>query len=57
MTRLNEIDERGHQVVELKFYGGCTIEEIADCLDMSEMTVKRAWRKSRAFLFAEMSGQ
>ena len=57
MTRLNEIDERGHQVVELKFYGGCTIEEIADCLDVSEMTVKRAWRKSRAFLFAEMSGQ
>lgn len=57
MTRLQEIDERGQQVVELKFFGGCTIEEIATHLGISEMTVKRAWRKSRAFLFAEMSGQ
>lgn len=57
MTRLHEIDERGHQVVELKFFGGCTIEEIATYMDVSDMTVKRAWRKSRAFLFAEMSNQ
>lgn len=54
MSRLREADERGHQVVELKFFGGFTIEEIADHLGVSDMTVKRAWRTSRAFLYAEM---
>lgn len=57
MTRLLEVDERGHLVVELKFFGGFTIEEIAAHLGVSVMTVKRSWRKSRAFLFAEMSEQ
>lgn len=55
LTRLGEVDERGAQIVELKFFGGLTIEEIAAHLDVSDMTVKRAWRKSRAFLHAEMS--
>lgn len=55
LTRLGEIDERGALVVELKFFGGLSIGEIASYLDVSEMTVKRAWRKSRAFLHTEMS--
>lgn len=54
MQKLKAIDQRGHQVVELKFFGGCTIGEIADFLDASEGTVKIAWRKSRAFLYSEM---
>lgn len=54
LERLKAADERGHQVVELKFFGGCTIEEIAEHMELSEMTVKRAWRRSRAFLYAEM---
>lgn len=54
LTHLKDIDERGHQVVELKFFGGCTIDEIAEYLGVSDMTVKRAWRKARAFLYAEM---
>ncbi len=57
MTRLQEVDERAHQVVELKFFGGCTIDEIAEYLGVSDMTVKRAWRKSRAFLYAELESQ
>ena len=54
LQKLHELDERAHQVVELKFFGGCTIDEIADFLDISEGTVKIAWRKSRAFLYTEM---
>lgn len=54
LSRLSEADERGFEVVELKFFAGCTIEEIAEHLGVSEMTVKRAWRRSRAFLYAEM---
>lgn len=55
LTRLRETDERGHQVVELKFFGGCTIDEIAEHLGVSDMTIKRDWRRSRAFLYAEMN--
>lgn len=54
LTRLGEVDQRCHQVVELKFFGGCTIPEIAEVLGVSEGTVKAEWRKSRAFLYAEM---
>lgn len=54
LTQLQEADERGHLVVELKFFGGLTIDEIAEYLGVSDMTVKRAWRRSRAFLYAEL---
>ena len=54
LQQLKELDERCHQVVELKFFGGCSIDEIADFLGVSDSTVKLAWRKSRAFLYAEM---
>lgn len=54
LTRLQAIDERGHQVVEMKFFGGLTVDEIAEYLDVSGMTVKRDWRRSRAFLYAEL---
>ncbi|MBT8101258.1 MAG: sigma-70 family RNA polymerase sigma factor [Gammaproteobacteria bacterium] len=54
LQRLHRADKRCHQVVELKFFGGCTIDEIAELLDISEGTVKLAWRKSRAFLYADM---
>ena len=56
MRKLKSFDERGHQVVELKFFSGCTIDEIAEILGVSEGTVKIAWRKARAFLYAEMEG-
>ena len=54
LKRLDGVDHRGHQVVELKFFGGCTIEEIAELLDVSDGTVKLAWRRARAFLYSEM---
>jgi RNA polymerase sigma factor (TIGR02999 family) len=54
LTRLREADATGYQVVELKFFGGLTIEEMAEYLGVSNMTIKRAWRRSRAFLYADM---
>ncbi|MCG8371599.1 MAG: ECF-type sigma factor [Proteobacteria bacterium] len=57
LTRLRDFDERGHQVVELKFFGGCTIDEIAEMLDVSDSTVKIAWRKARAYLHSEIASR
>lgn len=48
---LASIDARAHRVVELRYFGGLDEAEIADILDVSVPTVKRDWRKARAFLF------
>lgn len=51
MKALRGIDARAHVVVEMRYFGGMTVEEIADLLKVSVPTVKRDWRKARAFLF------
>lgn len=43
-------DERMARVVELKFFGGLSVEEVADALDCSPRTIKRQWQAARAFL-------
>ena len=48
---LASIDARAHRVVELRYFGGLDEAEIADILDVSVPTVKRDWRKARAYLF------
>ena len=50
LGRLAERDERAAKVVECRFFGGYTIEETADVLDVSRSTVKRDWRAARAWL-------
>jgi len=47
---LKKIDERCHQIVEMRYFAGLTIEEIADVLELSPATVKRDWHKARAVL-------
>jgi RNA polymerase sigma factor (TIGR02999 family) len=54
LRELAQIDERSHQVVEMRYFGGLSIEEISDALDVSAATVKRDWQKARAFLFAAL---
>jgi DNA-directed RNA polymerase specialized sigma24 family protein len=44
------------QVVELKFFGGMTTEEIGQVLAISPATVEREWRYARAWLYAEIEG-
>ncbi len=51
LQTLARADERAHRVVEMRFFGGLELEEIADALDVSVPTIKRDWRKARAFLF------
>ena len=54
LQTLESIDRRSHQIVELRYFGGLTEQEIADLLGISVPTVKRDWRKARAFLFDAM---
>jgi RNA polymerase sigma factor (TIGR02999 family) len=51
LTELESLSERPAQVVELRFFGGLSIEEAAAVMNVSERTVKREWQKARAFLF------
>jgi RNA polymerase sigma factor (TIGR02999 family) len=54
LDRLAAIDPRQARVVELRFFSGMTIEEIAEVLNLSPGTVKRDWTVARAWLFAEL---
>ena len=51
LQMLERADGRAHQIVEMRFFGGLELEEIAELLDVSVPTIKRDWRKARAFLF------
>jgi RNA polymerase sigma factor (TIGR02999 family) len=55
LTKLGAQDERLRQVVELRFFAGCTEEEIAQALDVTTRTVQRDWAKARAWLHASMT--
>lgn len=55
LTQLAEIDERKSKVVELKFFGGLSIEETAEALDVSPGTVMRDWTLAKAWLRRAMS--
>jgi RNA polymerase sigma factor (TIGR02999 family) len=55
LRSLAELDERKGRVVELRFFGGLTNEEIADVLDVSTETVKRDWRFARNWLLRELA--
>lgn len=54
LSRLSEIDSRKSQVVELRYFGGLTIEETAEALAVSAATVKRDWEVARAWLLREL---
>lgn len=49
-------DPRARQVVELRFFGGLSVEETAEALGISAATVKRDWEFARLWLLAEMNG-
>jgi len=48
------LDPHQSQIVELRFFGGLTIEEVAEVLDVSPRTVKREWRMAKAWLRREI---
>jgi RNA polymerase sigma factor (TIGR02999 family) len=53
---LSAVDERKSRVVELRFFGGLTVEETADVLNVSVDTVMRDWKLARAWLLRELRG-
>ena len=56
MNALAQIDPRKVQVVEMRFFGGLGVEETAEVLKVSPVTVKRDWRGAKAWLYREMTG-
>lgn len=54
LTRLEELDARAASVVEMRYFGGLTEQEIADVLSISPATVKRDWEFARSWLLAQL---
>ncbi len=55
LERLSEIDERKGKVVELRFFGGLSVEEIAEALEISAVTVMREWSMAKAWLYNSLN--
>jgi RNA polymerase sigma factor (TIGR02999 family) len=55
LERLAKIDERQAKIVELRFFGGLSVEETAEALDLSKRTVEREWTACRAWLRRELA--
>jgi RNA polymerase sigma factor (TIGR02999 family) len=52
---LTRIDPRKAQIVEMRFFGGLTVEEIGEVLKVSPGTIKRDWRAAKAWLYQELT--
>ena len=57
LVELAKFDERKARVVEMKFFGGLSVEEMAEVLKVSEVTVMREWAKAKAWLYRELSAK
>jgi RNA polymerase sigma factor (TIGR02999 family) len=56
LQRLQSLDPRQARIVELRFFGGLSIEEAAEAIGASTATIKREWSTARAFLSRELQG-
>jgi RNA polymerase sigma factor (TIGR02999 family) len=54
LDKLGAVDARQARIVELRYFSGMTVEEVAEVLSVSAGTVKRDWTVARAWLFAEL---
>src|SRR5262249_26822131 len=54
LQRLAAMDPRKARIVELRYFGGLTVEEAASFLDLSAITIKREWLKAKAWLYNEL---
>ena len=57
MTRLANLNPRHSRIVELRYFGGLTEEQVADTLNISARTVRRDWSVARAWLYRELQSQ
>jgi RNA polymerase sigma-70 factor (ECF subfamily) len=56
LVALAAVDARKSRVIELRFFGGLSVEEAADVLHVSAETVKRDWRLAKVWLLRELNG-
>jgi RNA polymerase sigma-70 factor (ECF subfamily) len=56
MIALSRFDSRKARVIELRFFGGLSVDETAEVLNISPVTVMRDWSAARAWLYRELSG-
>ncbi len=54
LTRLAEFDAQKSRIVELRYFGGLTVEEVAEVLGIAVITVKREWARAKLWLHKEM---
>lgn len=54
LRRLEQYDKRKSSVVELRYFGGLTVEEVAELLGVSSITVKRDWSMAKSWLYRQM---
>ena len=57
LEALARVDERKSRVIELRFFGGLSVEETASVLKVSPDTVKRDWRLAKTWLLRELRGE
>lgn len=57
LSKLAQIDPRQSEIVELHHFGGCSLQETADLLELSTSTVKREWAAAKAWLHMVLSGE
>jgi RNA polymerase sigma factor (sigma-70 family) len=57
LKTLTKVDPRKSQVVEMRFFGGLSVEETAEVLKVSPDTVLRDWRLAKLWLLRELSGE
>jgi RNA polymerase sigma factor (TIGR02999 family) len=56
LRELAQLDERQARIVELRFFGGLTVPQVAEVLEVSSSTVEKEWRRARAWLGAKLKG-
>ena len=54
LTRLEKLDPRQSRIVELRYFGGLTVDEVAEVLGVSPTTVRREWTSAKAYLYGEL---
>jgi len=57
LTRLAKMDEQQARIVELRYFGGLTIEETSEVMGIAPATIKRDWQLTKAWLFRELGGE
>ena len=57
LRRLAEMDEQQGRIVELRYFGGLTIEETSEVMGIAPATIKRDWKLTKAWLYRELGGE